>query len=348
MRCKFPDRCSFWRHSHARRAALPATLAALALALAAGSGRAQQPTLRARSTVVLVPALVRDRSGKILYDLTVKDFEVDDNGVPQTVQMDADFDAQPLSIVVAVQTGGAAAWQFEKVLHTAILLDSVAGQGRHETAVVAFDSAPHLLQDFTADDGTVSSAFRRVQPGDGGAAIRDAVFAALGMLARRPPENRRIILLISETRDHGSRTVTVDNLVRQISASNTTIYSLAFSPSATQVINDMHGVQTGPEFDFLTTLGYAVNAIRHNTANAVANISGGEYLRFNSQRALEARITALTNHMHSQYLLSFQPRNPTPGYHTIQVRLRQPAHGAVRARTGYWASAPGGAYTLER
>jgi VWFA-related protein len=326
-------------------APIAAMLAAIGLALAAAGVRAQQATLRARSTVVLVPALVRDRSGKILYDLTVKDFEVDDNGVPQTVQMDPDFDVQPISIVVAVQTGGAAAWQFEKVLRTAILLDSVAGEGQHETAVLAFDGTPHLLQDFTADDGAVSSAFKRVQPGDGGAAIRDAVFVALGMLAKRPPENRRIILLISETRDHGSRTVTVDNLARQISASNTTIYSLAFSPGATQVINDLHGVQTGPEFDLITPLTYAVNAMRHNTANAVANISGGEYLRFNSQRALEARINALTNHMHSQYLLSFQPLNPTPGFHAIQVRLRQPAHAVVRARTGYWASAPGAAFT---
>jgi hypothetical protein len=49
-----------------------------------------------------------------------------------------------------------------------------------------------------------------------------------------------------------------------------------------------------------------------------------------------------TNHLHSRYLLSFQPSDPHPGLHQIRVRLQQPNGATVLARGSYWAgtSAP--------
>jgi hypothetical protein len=47
-----------------------------------------------------------------------------------------------------------------------------------------------------------------------------------------------------------------------------------------------------------------------------------------------------TNHLHSRYLLSIEPRNPHPGLHQLKVRLRTAGTSAVLARTSYWAQAP--------
>ncbi len=44
---------------------------------------AQEPTFRSESNVVLVPALVKDEKGGIVYGLTAKDFIVEDDGAPQ-------------------------------------------------------------------------------------------------------------------------------------------------------------------------------------------------------------------------------------------------------------------------
>jgi len=44
-----------------------------------------------------------------------------------------------------------------------------------------------------------------------------------------------------------------------------------------------------------------------------------------------------TNHLHSRYLLSFAPKDPHPGLHQLQVRLKDPSKGTVLARTSYWA-----------
>src|SRR5690349_1206144 len=66
------------------------------------------PTFRADTSEVLVPTLVTDDQGKVIFGLTAKDFVIRDNGVEQVVRMDETFAAKPVSLVVAVQTGGRA------------------------------------------------------------------------------------------------------------------------------------------------------------------------------------------------------------------------------------------------
>ena len=62
---------------------------------------------------------------------------------------------------------------------------------------------------------------------------------------------------------------------------------------------------------------------------------------FSSRRAFETQLVDFTNHLHSRYLLSFEPQRPHPGLHRIEVRLKQPVPGCrVLARTSYWAAAP--------
>ena len=41
----------------------------------------QEPTFNAQSNVVLVPTLVRDAKGNVVYGLQARDFIIEDNGV---------------------------------------------------------------------------------------------------------------------------------------------------------------------------------------------------------------------------------------------------------------------------
>jgi VWFA-related protein len=317
-----------------------ALLAAL-FSAPARPGPAPQITIRSTTTVVLIPALVETKNGKIVYGLTAKDFVVSDNGAAQAVKVDSGADTAPFSVVVAIQCGREAAAQFSKFRHLGIVLDSMMGTVPHQMAIVTFDSHPSLLQDFTADSNKISSALSRLEPGDDGAAIRDAVSYSIYLLSRQPRDDRRVLLLISETRDHGSRTTTVTDLLQRVAENNIAIYSLAFSPALSSVMTDLHGQYEGPEFTLLEPLQFAVNAMRRNAASTVSKISGGEYLRFNSARRLDEQFTRLTNHLHGRYVLSFQPKDPMAGYHAIQVHLQRKPHDVVIARTGYWATADG-------
>src|SRR5580704_7479757 len=64
-----------------------------------------ETTLRSQSNVVLIPALVKDGQGGIVYSLQVKDFIVEDDGVEQPIRLDEAPEGQPISMVIAIQTG---------------------------------------------------------------------------------------------------------------------------------------------------------------------------------------------------------------------------------------------------
>jgi hypothetical protein len=169
------------------------------------------------------------------------------------------------------------------------------------------------------------------------------------MLEEVPKDRKRVLLLISETRDHGSRTATMDDVIKVIGNSNTVVYTLAFSPSKSNVLDtlkgnnnwDLHPETTEVHNDpnLLAPLVLAAEAMRKNTAKAIAAQSGGEYEMFDSSKGFEARLNDFSNHLHSRYLLSFQPSRPRPGLHQLTVRLKQPGTSTVLARTSYWAQA---------
>lgn len=184
--------------------------------------------IRASSTLVLVPALVKSRSGETVFSLTADDFMLTDNGVPQTLRLETDTDSQPLALVVIVETGGQGAEHLGDYDNLGAVLDAVIGDVRHLVAVVNFDSKPRVAQDFTDDTDAAAKAIANLSGGDQGAAILDALSFGIDLLRDVPPRYRRAVLLVTETADRGSET-SLDEAVRLVSDTNTAIYSFGFS-----------------------------------------------------------------------------------------------------------------------
>ena len=115
------------------------------------SASSQIPALAVRSNLVLVPALVKTKGGEFVFALTADDFILTDNGVPQSLRLEPDTDAQPLALAVIVQTGGQGASHLGDYRDLDAVLDAVIGNVPHRVAVVTFDSKPRLEQDFTPD-----------------------------------------------------------------------------------------------------------------------------------------------------------------------------------------------------
>jgi VWFA-related protein len=325
------------RYKYSGHARLRLFVCALVFLCFRGIGSpAQQITLRARSNLVLVPTLVEDSAGGPVFDLTAKDFRVTDNGVPQKIHLDADSDHEPISIVVLVQTGGSALREFHKMAGLPTMVEALAGATRNRIAVVTFDSQPRELLDFSSSPAAVNQAFAAIEPGDDGAAIFDAVWYAVDMLQDEPPQNQRVIVLVSETRDHGSRTP-IQNVIEKIGRANVVVYSLAFSPSRSDLSDFSH---PSGGIELLPLVRMAVAALRKNAAAAIPRMTGGEYFRFNHQKDLDRQMGLLANQVHNRYLLSFQPSDPTPGLHRLKVELTEPIPARILARTSYWANGP--------
>ena len=294
------------------------------------------PTLRTRTNLVLVPTLVESKTGEPVFNLTAKDFLLTDNGVEQKIHLDTETYNQPISIVVLVQVGRSAVREFYKYQGLPTMVDALAGNNQHRIAVVEFDSQPRMLQDFTGNSGLVEHAVYSIQPGDDGAAISDAVWYAVDMLQDEPPQNQRVIVLLSETRDHGSRTP-ITEVLRKIGQSDVIVYSLAFSAGRADLF-DFSGA--GDNADLLAPVRMAIAALRKNAAAAIPHMTGGQYLRFNSGKQLDSEMGMLANQVHNRYILSFQPSDPKAGLHMLSVNLRQPLDVRVLARASYWATSP--------
>jgi VWFA-related protein len=308
-----------------------------------GAFAQQDSNLRVQSNVVLVPTLVKDAEGRVIYGLTQNDFLIDDDGVEQTVRLDDSAESEPASVVVAIQTGRRAWREYSRMSGVGPMLTAVFNQLRSRVALVEFDSHVRLVEDFSEDQTSVYDDLKKLEPGDNEAAIRDAVDFSVRLLEKEPPERQRVLLLVSENRDHGSHVGKANDVVAAIGNSNTVVYALAFSPSLSQVLDTERGVNRDEAYwdappDIIGTLLMARNAMKKNITKAIAEMTGGEYELFTTRKGFEGHMVDFNNHLHSRYILSFAPEQPHPGFHQIQVRLKQALPGTIiLSRTSYWA-----------
>lgn len=334
----------------------------------------EQPAVRTQSNAVLIPALVKSADGTLVFTLKADDFRLTDNGVEQKLTLDEDNGSQPLALVVAVETGAAGARRLETYRNLNGVIAAIAGGGPHEVAVVAFDSTPHLVQDFDPEVDSAAAALNDLEKGDRDAAILDALAYSIDQLRREPLSYRRAILLISETLDRGSQ-ASMDNALRAIGDTNTAIYAVAFSSlradsvhQAARIYRDdtpgpAHGCMARDPnaqevssnrweqaFDCLGLLApplriaklaavAAGEGLQRNVPETVAQLTGGEYFHFENRGSLVRNLVTISNHLPNQYALSFQPQQPHPGFHAIELRLKDRPDLHVSARSGYWVDA---------
>jgi VWFA-related protein len=316
---------------------------ALILLLANGIAAEQDSHLRTQSNLVLVPVLVKDADGHIVYGLTQKDFVIEDDGAGQPVRLDESAESTPASVVVAVQTGRRAWREFMRMRGIGSLLTPVFNQLRSRVALVEFDSHVNLVENFSEAETLINQDLKKLEPGDNGAAIRDAIDFSISLLEKEPAERQRILLLVSENRDHGSHVTKTDDVVAAIGNSNTVVYALSFSPSLSQVLDTEKGLNRDEAHwdappDIIGSLLMIRNSMKKNITKTIAAMTGGEYELFTSRKGFEGRMVDFNNHLHSRYVLSFAPQRPHPGLHQIRVRLKQPLPGvSVLARGSYWA-----------
>jgi VWFA-related protein len=331
-------------------------LAAFSLLLAGGIAAAQQPqqipppeppqplpgsnpnepTLRITTQEVLVPTLVEAHDGSILYGLKPDDFILLDNGVPQKLRVQEEMDTAPVALVVAVEQGRMSALEFEKFAHLGPLLDSFLSSPRSQAALVGFDSAPHLIRDYTHSSEDIGQALKTMEPGDGGDAILDTVNYAVDLLETQPKSFRRVLLLVSEARDHGSRHTKITGLIRKIGQSDVLVLTVSFSPFTAEFLHDVKDNGESRTLDMMSALLSLIQALKKNVSKEIATMSGGEYTTFISDKRFQQRVQDAAKHARNRYLLTFSPTDATPGLHSIHVRLAQDYSARVSARSNYW------------
>jgi len=332
----------------------------------AQSGRADAETYKftVHSNLVLLPTRVQSKTGETIYGLKPEQFIVEDNGVRQSVQVDEEPDSPGLSLVVVVQCSRSAPAEFNKLKGLGTMVDAIVGDAPHEIAVLSYGEAPYVLGDFSRSSDAARLAFSRLKPcGAFHAATIDAVYYAINMLKRRQSHYRRAILLISETRDHGSRSK-LHEVVAQLGVTDTVIYSVAFSPAKDELVDGFRSslnppkaprsqppkpppsdpppadpvyLDHAPPFAWPPQLLLVINALRRDSASELASLSGGEHFNFTTKRAFDQSLERIANRVHNYYLLRFQPSGPIMILHSLRVRVEGYPDAVIQTRRNYWS-----------
>ncbi len=337
---------------------------------------AQQPetpgqVFRATVNVVVAPVTVTDRDGNYITDLKPSSFRLLDNGKPQDIKVDVSF--IPISLVVAIQANRDTESILPKVKKIGPLLQGTVTGDQGEVAILAFDHRIQVLQDFTTDGDLISQALQKLKVGSTSSRMIDATMESIRMLARRPGDRRRVVILISETRDRSSENKTrevltvaqIDNVLIYTVNINRLIATFTTKPMAPRpdpMPPAAHPIPGGgpatPETARLAS-GNMSNSVSFiplfveifkqakaifvdNPAEVFTKYTGGREYSFVSERDLESAVQNVGVDLHSQYILSYNHNNKLEGgFHEIEVQVldgtgRPRRDVKLLTRPGYW------------
>jgi VWFA-related protein len=315
-------------------------------------------------TNIVAPVLVTDRAGNIIDGLQPHQFHLFDNRKEQNIQVDVAF--EPISLVVAIEASERVDGPIlSQIKHLGTLLPLVVGD-HGEAAVMAFDSRLRVLQDFTSDPDKVKVAIDKINAGNSSSRMIDAVDESVRMLKKRPGDNRKIILLVSETRDVASEGRVRESLI-DAQLQNVIVYPVNITqlmvrlagkpstprPSAIDVTAqptvggnpptptsdaNNYGIQNEVQFMPLLQEIYkdAKRIFIDSPTEVFAKGTGGEEFSFIKEKGLEEAVQRISQEIRSQYLVSYNPNNKgEPGFHAIAVTVENPSY-VTKTRPGYW------------
>lgn len=305
-------------------------------------GRAQAPETEIRADVplVLAPVTVTDKQGHSIDGLTADDFRLTDDGASRKIRADtSDTVVAPVSLMVLIQSSGIAAPALARIARVGGLIKPLVAGERGQAAVATYDREVRGVQDFTTDSTRIQVAFEHIRSvGNRDAHLFDAVAQGVKMLETRPLGNRRIMLIIGESRDRGS-TAKLGDIVEQAQRAGVAIYFGTYSAQASTFASSAADAPPLPgDADYIAGINEVIRMGRKNAADALARGTGGRHLAFLRQSALEDAIGQVGAEIHSQYLLSFVPvMNANTGFHPVQVAVPSRPDAVIRVRPGYWA-----------
>lgn len=331
----------------------------------------QQPSeenqpIRTQVNVVIAPTTVTDKDGRFVSGIAPHEFRLYDNGKIQNINVDVAF--RPISLAVAIQRNAAAEAVLPKVRKIGSLLDTLVLGEKGQVAIIQFDHRVEVLQDFTGSPDRIKIALEKLKPGGTMNAVVDAVSESVRMLRRRPQDQRRVLLLISETRQQGSEGRLKDALL-DAQLGDVSVYTVnmnrllttltkrpqaprpspippgarhvpAGAPQTPEAVAAYTGENNGNVVPLLVEIFKDVKAIFvDNPSEVLTKYTGGKEYSFASQRALEQAIADIGEELHSQYMISYSPNNKMEaGLHEIRVEVLRSGL-EVRTRRGYWMAA---------
>ena len=283
---------------------------------------AQQPpapvvTFKAGVDLVRISAVVRDRKGRFVADLTARDFEVLDAGRPQPI---ADFrpDLAGVSAALLFDVSGSMEARLPGAREAAGQVLSWLTSDRDEAAVFTFDTRLDEAVPFTSGLRVLPSSMASVVP-FGATSLFDAIAATARKVAARQGR-RRAVVVLTDGNDNASR-LTPSEVSGLASAVDVPVYVIATVPPIDNPADDIAvsgraSLPIGRLADF-------------------AEWTGGHVFVASTPAERSTAARQIVDELRHQYLLAFESTGAA-GWHPLVVRARG-KDLVVRTRSGYFA-----------
>ena len=305
------------------------------LSMYAAGTFAQEDGFRAETRVVQVPVSVTDAKGRNVDGLTARDFTVLDDGIKREIALDTfGSGAAPISLVIAIQSSGISSPALARIRRIGGMIQPLVIGHRGEAAVVAFDEEIKWLREFTSDSETIQKAINDLTIGSPmQARMFDAVIDAADRMKVR--KGRRVLLVISESRDRGSR-ARLEETIEAVEREGVEVFAASYSAYATALTSHTGELPPPSGPNYLTIFNELARMGKTNHIQALTQATGGSDYPFLRERAVEKAVERLGAEVHSQYILSYPQRAVSSGMHQIDVSIPERRDLRIRSRRAYW------------
>lgn len=296
--------------------------AALAARVAAAQQEDSQPTFSSNVQVVNLFATVRDKQRHILKDLNKDDFQILENGRPQTIRYFTRESDLPLTIGLMVDTSMSQVGVLGAERGASMrFLDDVLRENKDHVFIMQFDLAVQTRQPLTSSRRDLDQALAfvdtptrsqlRSQDG-GGTLLFDSLVEASGTMKKQ--QGRKALIVMSDGGENGSD-ATLSDAIESAQKAETLIYTILFSDGA-----------YGADPDVMRRL---------------AKETGGGYFEVSKKLNIDQVFALIEEDLRNQYSIGYVSDRPATfaEFRKIQLTLKRPGL-IVQSRDRYWANPP--------
>ena len=285
------------------------------------NGSADAGTLRVETRLVNVALNVVDAHGAPVGGFERQDFQILEDGKPQTIAVFDREATSPLSIVLAIDASETVVTSERLEREAAKHFVSAILRTQDEICLMDFADTVREVVPFTNQAKRIEEGLGNLQHGDE-TALYNAVYLASQRLAATSEAagRRRVLVLISDGGDSvgGKR---YEEAVEEAQRAGAIVYSIIIVPIAADA-----GRNTGGE----------------HTLIQMSEDTGGKYYYVTEPKELEPAFQHISDDLRTQYLLGYYA--PLTGgdnsFRRIKVKMTDAALDAkfnLRYRTGYFA-----------
>jgi Ca-activated chloride channel family protein len=291
---------------------------------------------------VLLPVTVRDRNGKLVEELTRKDFRVFEEGLEQPLS-ELSLRQVAVDVVLMVDTSSSVAASLEDFRNAADgFAKALAVDDR--VSLIQFDDRVLLLQDWTRSRVQFRRSLNRVAPGMF-TRFNDALVLTANEQFQRS-NARRAIIILTDGIDSG-RGTTFDAAMQAALGAQAAIYVISNieierAEKQAQLTELLAGNSSSVRFNQLRIedirLGLAALAASERNLDELTRATGGRLYEPKSFDDLESTYAEVANELRHQYALYYSPANKARDGRFRRVRVETTvAEYRVSARAGYYA-----------